>query len=242
MKKIISILLSILIISSSLSSIEITLINGEIISGLFIKHEYEEIYLSKNNELYIIGDDAILNINYDSVEKDQPIQNINYNSYKKIRKIYKKNIWTPAPEASSNIKSFSINNEIIPFKYYKMMKIQFINGDIFVGRYLGETNMEITLLTLTKKHLLKQDIQHIWLLTEREKTGRIAGGIIGGLIGIIIGLATAAFLSLDDNGSNSTKSTLAIPLFTVIGTSSGCLVGSVAGSLLENKKLVWSRD
>jgi len=73
MKKIISILLSILIISSSLSSIEITLINGEIISGLFIKHAYEEIYLSKNNELYVIGDDAILNINYDFDEKNQSI-------------------------------------------------------------------------------------------------------------------------------------------------------------------------
>ena len=242
MKKMISILLSILIISSPLSAIEITLINDEIISGSFIKHEYKEIYLSKDKELYIIGDDAILNINYDSDEKNQPIKNINYNSFKKIRKIYKKDICTPDPEANSNIKSFSINNEIIPFKYYKMMMIQLLNGNIFVGRFLGETDTELKLLTLIEKSFIKQNIKHIWQLTESERTGRKAGGIVGGLMGIIMGLAAAAFISLDDNGTRSTEATLIIPIFTVIGIGSGCIVGSVAGAVLDKKKLIWSKN
>jgi len=242
LKKIISILLSVLIISSSLSSIEVTLINGKIITGSFIKHEYEEIYLSKDKELYIIGDDAISNLNYAPNEENQPIKRINYNSFKKIRRIYKKDVLTHNPEANLTIKSFSMNDEIILFEYYKMMKIQLLNGDVFVGRFLGETNTEIKLLTLNEKSFIKQNIQHIWQLTESEKTGRKAGGIVGGLIGIIMGLATAAFISLDDDGSHSTEATLVIPIFTVIGIGSGCLVGSLAGSLLANKKLVWSRN
>ena len=240
MKKVISILLSILIISSSLSSIEITLINGEIISGLFIKHEYEEIYLSKNNELYIIGDDAILSINYSSDEENQPIQRINYNSYNNIQRIYKKDILTYDPEANLTIKSFSMNDETFLFEYYKMMKIQLVNRDIFVGKFLGETHTEIKLLTLKEKSFKKQDIQYIWLLTEREKTGRTAGGVIGGLLGVFMGGAAAAVLSL--GGTKDTEASLVLPLFTVIGIASGYLFGSVTASLFEKEKLIWSRN
>ena len=240
MKKIISILLSVFIISSSLLSVEVTLINNEIISGSFIKHEYEEIYLSKNKELYIIGDDAILNIKYNSDELNRPIQEINYDSYKKVSEIYKKNIWSHDPDSNLEIKSFSMNDEAIPFEYYKMMKIQLVNRDIFVGRFLGETDTKIKLLTLKEKSFKKQDIQHIWLLTEREKTGRTAGGVVGGLLGVFTGGAAAAFLSL--GGTKDSEATLVLPLFTVIGIVSGYLVGSVTGSLFEKEKLVWSRN
>lgn len=240
MKKIISILLSVLIISSSLLSVEVTLINNEIISGSFIKHEYEEIYLSKNKELYIIGDNAILNISYNPFEKDQPIQKINYTSYKKIRKIYKKNIWSHDPDSNLEIKSFSMNDNTIPFKYYKMMKIQFINGDIFVGRFLGESQTEIKLFTQTEKSFIKQDIQHIWLLTDRENTGKAAGGFIGGLLGVIIGSVVGGFVNFE--GNKDSEATQIVLVSTALFSFTGYLIGSVSASLFEKEKLVWSRN
>jgi len=241
MKKIISSLLSLLMISSSLISVQVTLINNEIVSGSFIKHEYEEIYLSKDKELYIIGDDVIQNINYDLGEKNQLNDKINYNSYREIHKIYKKVIYAYEPDFYLDIKSFSINDKTIPFKYYKMMKIEFINGDIFVGKFLGETDKEIKLFTQTEKSFIKQDIQHIWLLTESEKTGRTTGGIIGGLVGVFMGGAAAGFLSLGDD-TNDKKVFLVFSLISTIGIATGYLLGSVTGSLFEKEKLVWSKN
>ena len=239
MKKIIPILLSVLIISSSLSSIEVTLINDEIISGSFIKHEYEEVYLSKDKELYIIDDDAISNLNYASNEENQPIQKINFNSYKKIRRIYKKNILTHNPEANLTIKSFSMNDEIILFEYYKMMKIQLLNGDRFVGRFLGETESEIKLFTQTEKSFIKQNIQHIWLLTEREKTGKATGGVIGGLLGLIIGSVVGGFVNFE--GNKDSEATQIVIVSTALFSFTGYLFGSVTGSLFEKDKLIWSK-
>ena len=120
------------------------------------------------------------------------------------------------------------------------MKIQFINGDIFVGRFLGETETEFKLFTQIEKSFIKQDIQHIWLLTERENTGKAAGGFIGGLLGVIIGSVVGGFVNFE--GNKDSEATQIVLVSTALFSFTGYLIGSVSASLFEKEKLVWSRN
>ena len=64
MRRFVLLICSLLIISSLLFSVEITLINKEILSGDLLKQEDKKVYFSKNKDLYIINDQVIENIRY----------------------------------------------------------------------------------------------------------------------------------------------------------------------------------
>ncbi|NQV19060.1 MAG: hypothetical protein HQ534_11015 [Armatimonadetes bacterium] len=240
MRRIISLICFMLIISSLLFSVEITLINKEILSGNLLKQEDKKIYFSKDKELYIIDDQVIESIQYKIVEKDQQAKKINWNSFKVIHKINEENIWTHDFFVTRNIESFSMNGEEVPFKYFKLMKIQLSNGDIIVSRYLGETDTEIKLLLQAEKSFLKQNVQMIWLLSEHEKNGKVTGGLTGSLLGLFVGGLVGAYYGSYCN--NDFQAFLSMTLITALGTVIGNELGRLTGSLFEKEKLVWSKN
>lgn len=240
MRRIILLVCSLMIISSLLFSVEITLINKEILSGNLLKQENKKIYFSKNKDLYIIDDQVIESIQYKIVEKDQQANKINWNSFKVIHKINEENIWTNKLFTTREIKSFSMNSEEVPFKYLKLMKTELSNGDIIIGRYLGETDTEIRLLLQEEKCLLKKNVQMIWLKSEHEKSGRITGGLTGGLFGLQVGCTVGAYYGVAQN--NDLLALLSMISLTTLGTVIGNELGRLVGSLFEKEKLVWSRN
>ena len=240
MKRIALLVCLLMILFSNLLSVEIILINKDFISGSLIKHKKRIVYLSKCDTLYMISEDAILNIDYARNEIDHPDLKLNYNSYQKIYKINHKNIWTHKLFAKANIKSFTMINEVVPFKFHKLMKIQSNTGDTVLGRFYQDSDQDLQIVSDSLIFYPKRDISKIWLRTEHRKNGIKIGGSVGLLLGILVGATITQFEGYDDGKEvKYIHPAIAGPVAGwLIGAGSGYCIGWV----FDKEKLVWSRN
>ncbi|MCD4796583.1 MAG: hypothetical protein K8R49_05380 [Candidatus Cloacimonetes bacterium] len=240
MKRITLLACLLIILFSNLLSVEVILINKKLIAGSLIKHKKKIVYLSKDDTLYVISEDAIQNIDYARNEIDQPDLRINYNSYQKIYKINRKNIWTHELFNKAKIKSFVMNNEVIAFKFQKLMKIQLVSGDTVFGRFYKDSEHNIQIISDSLIFYPKRDISKIWLRTELKKNGINLGGFIGLLLGMSVG-ATIAQLEGYDDGKDA-KFIHPVIAGPIIGWLIGASFGYCIGWVFDKEQLVWSRN
>jgi hypothetical protein len=242
MKKVVLLFCLILLTSARLLSLEITLINKAILSGIFIKQADNKVYLSINEDLYIIDNQVIESKLNKELTNNNALHKINYNSFSDVYNITQINIWNLELFNNCDTKSISINDEIIPFDYNNKIKIINLNNEILLGRYLGESDQNIYIVVDSLYQIPKNEIVEIWLISKNDKVSKLAGSIIGGLTGISLGLLIAKGKIVDIKDKKDSEVTLMAMISTVTGYGAGYLLGNGSGSLFEKEKLVWSKN
>lgn len=122
----------------------------------------------------------------------------------------------------------------------KGIKIEMIDGNVIVGNFWGETEKDLKIVEDSLQFIPKHKIMNIWNHTSHRKSGAIITGSIGLILGFGVGTDISKFDGFGEkNRPNYLPTTVTAML---IGSTLGSGIGYLSGYLIENGKLIWSRN